>query len=101
MLMNLQPAKLRGVESNGMLLAGEDGENVGLVLPGEDAPVGVQLLGLRGAPPISFDDFRKLTIVVDDGGQVFFVEDEAPIPVGREGRVATVDKGIRDGSPVR
>ena len=101
LLANLQPAKLRGVESNGMLLAGEDGDAVGLVLPPEDATPGTQVLGKKGAPRLSFDDFRKLRIVVDDGGKVFFLGTGTGRVALRAGDTELqVDKGIRDGSPV-
>jgi len=89
------------VESNGMLLAGEDGDAVGLVLPPEDATPGTQVLGKKGAPRLSFDDFRKLRIVVDDGGKVFFLGTGTGRVALRAGDTELqVDKGIRDGSPV-
>ena len=37
---NLAPATLRGVESNGMLLAAESGEVVSLLTPDKDLPAG-------------------------------------------------------------
>ena len=49
-LCNLEPAKLRGVESNGMVLAAEDERDVGLLTPEGDAPLGTQILGAKGAP---------------------------------------------------
>ncbi len=100
-LANLQAATLRGVESNGMLLAGEEGRNVGLVLPPPDAPLGEQVLGQRGAPRISFDEFKKLRLRVEDGGKVFFLgsgNERVPLKVGDA--VLRVDKGIADGSGV-
>ena len=39
-LNNLQPAKLRGVESNGMLLAADTGSDVVILVPEKDVPVG-------------------------------------------------------------
>ena len=102
LLANLQAAKLRGVESNGMLLAGEDRDVVGLVLPPEDATLGAQVLGKRGAPRISFDDFRKLKLLVHNGGRVFFLgsgTERVPLDVG--GQPVRVDKGIPDGASVR
>ena len=101
-LANLQPARLRGIESNGMLLAGEDEREVGIVLPPEEAGVGVQILGTKGAPRISFEDFSRLRLQVGDGGRVFFLGTGAnriPLEVGTA--PLRVDKGIRDGSPVR
>ena len=101
LLTNLQPAKLRGVESNGMLLAGEDAREVGLVLPPSEARIGEQIFGVRGAPRIAFDDFRKLRLLIDDGGKVYFLGtggERRPLKVGDA--FVHVDKEIADGSPV-
>jgi len=101
LLANLQAAKLRGIESNGMLLAGEDEKVVGLVQPPDDAPPGHQVLGTRGAPRIAFDDFRALQLRVDEGGKVFFLgtgRERVPLKVGDA--FLRVDKGIKDGAPV-
>jgi methionyl-tRNA synthetase len=40
---NLQPAKLMGIESQGMVLAGEGGQGLGLVLPDRDLPPGAKV----------------------------------------------------------
>ena len=40
-VVNLKPAKLRGVESQGMILAGDDGENLGLLTV--DLPDGTEI----------------------------------------------------------
>ena len=37
---NLEPATLRGVESQGMLLAVQDGDHVTILVPDEDVPPG-------------------------------------------------------------
>ena len=37
---NLAPAKIRGVESQGMLLAASDGDVVSLLLPDQELPPG-------------------------------------------------------------
>jgi methionyl-tRNA synthetase len=39
-IVNLKPAKIRGIESNGMLLAAEEGEDVVLVVPDRKIDVG-------------------------------------------------------------
>lgn len=41
---NLQPAKLRGVESNGMLLAAQTGEIVSILTPDRPVPPGSRVL---------------------------------------------------------
>ena len=40
---NLAPAKLRGVESHGMLLAAVDGEKISLLVPEEDVTTGTKV----------------------------------------------------------
>ena len=67
-LTNLKYAKLRGVESQGMLLAGDDGKNVGL-LAIEKSKVGsnVYFSNLKNSnKEISFDSFLKIKIIVKD-----------------------------------
>ena len=40
---NLQPAKLMGIESQGMVLAGEGGQGLGIVMPDRDLPPGAKV----------------------------------------------------------
>lgn len=40
MVANLQPAKIRGVESNGMLLAAVNGSKIALIVPDQEVPPG-------------------------------------------------------------
>ena len=65
-ITNLQPAKLRGVESQGMLLAAEAGEKVKVLTPaGEAAPGDAVNSGLaQGSKEISFTDFQKVILRV-------------------------------------
>jgi methionyl-tRNA synthetase len=102
LLANLEPAKLRGVESRGMLLAGEDESAVGLVLPPEEAPIGAQVLGAKGAPTLSFSEFQKYKFRVGPSGDVRFRgrQDEADLTLAVDGAVLRVDKGLKDGTPV-
>ncbi|MDR0375901.1 MAG: methionine--tRNA ligase, partial [Treponema sp.] len=72
---NLKPAKLRGVESRGMLLAAsvkdEEGREIVEVLDAGDAPAGARIT-LEGAEPlvapaeITIDDFLATPIIVQD-----------------------------------
>lgn len=66
-LCNLQPAKLRGIESNGMLLAAEDGDVVSLLIDKSGANAGDRVMGTEKAPMLPFDEFQKLRIVVGLG----------------------------------
>ncbi len=99
-LANLEPAKLRGIESRGMLLAGEDKADVGLVLPPDGSPVGSQVLGEKGAPVLPFSEFQKYKLQVGPGGSVLFLGrgGEAQIKLAVDGKPLKVDKGLKEGT---
>jgi methionyl-tRNA synthetase len=64
---NLKPVKLRGELSQGMLLAGDDGDNVKLVSveksnPGDPVTNGLEI----NDSEISFDEFMKIKLSVKD-----------------------------------
>jgi methionyl-tRNA synthetase len=101
-LANLEPAKLRGVHSNGMVLAAEDARDVGLLLPPEDAPLGAQVLGTRGAPRLTFSEFQKFKIRVTEGDRVVFLgkDEKTTIPLKVGDKFVLVDKGFPPGTPV-
>lgn len=87
---NLQPAKLRGEMSQGMLLAAEDDKGLGLLLAPE-ANAGAHVAAPGAAPPadqITIDDFRRHEIVADDGGVTV---DGARVASPR----LVVDRGVR------
>ena len=67
MLTNLESAKLRGVESQGMMLAGEKGKEVKAVF--SDKPAGTQV-GVEGfetnEDQITFKDFQKVKLKIKD-----------------------------------
>ncbi|MEE9151371.1 MAG: methionine--tRNA ligase [Thermoplasmata archaeon] len=69
-VMNLKPAKLRGVESRGMLLAAEDEKGtVSLLAPLADEDLGVRVIGREAEigvvkKQISFSDFQKIDLRV-------------------------------------
>ncbi|OGS49324.1 MAG: methionine--tRNA ligase [Euryarchaeota archaeon RBG_16_68_13] len=100
LLANLQPARLRGIPSNGMLLAGEDPSVVGLVKVPEDAPLGTQVLGVRGAPELSFAEFQKYKLQVGPEGTILFLGTSGEVRVRLEaaGKPLTVDKGLGEGT---
>ncbi|HYM40524.1 MAG TPA: methionine--tRNA ligase [Thermoplasmata archaeon] len=99
-LVNLQPAKLRGIESRGMLLAGEDEHVVGLVLPPDDAPIGTQVLGVAGAPELPFSEFQKYKLRVGEEGRVYFFgrDETVRIPLKSGDAYLKVDKGLKEGT---
>jgi hypothetical protein len=67
---NLEPTKLRGELSEGMLLAGDDGENVGILTPIKSKPgdqVYVDGVAEHQSDLITFNDFMKYTFEAKDG----------------------------------
>ncbi len=86
-VMNLQPAKLRGVESRGMLLAAEDEKGiVSLLAPLSDEDIGVKVTGRGGGTGtakelVKFTDFQKIELKVGT-----ITEDEK-MNIGKETRV--------------
>ena len=93
---NLKPAKLRGKESQGMLLAADDGNNVKLLEPKESLPGSQVYVDGEdiGKDEITFDDFMKVTIESKDGVAVF---DGKPLKTDRE----NISVDIKDGAKVR
>ncbi|MBI4439533.1 methionine--tRNA ligase [Candidatus Woesearchaeota archaeon] len=67
---NLKPAKLRGIESNGMLLAGEDQNgNVGIltVKAAEDGESAMFGSSENSKLQVTYEEFEKLKMIVHDG----------------------------------
>jgi methionyl-tRNA synthetase len=100
LLANLEPAKLRGIESRGMLLAAEDDSTVALLLPPEQATVGTQILGVKGAPPLPFSEFQKYKLRVGPGGTVQFLgkDGEIQLTLATNNLPIQVDKGMKEGT---
>ncbi|MFO7792351.1 MAG: methionine--tRNA ligase [Candidatus Saliniplasma sp.] len=94
-LMNLEPAKLRGVTSEAMMLAAEEDEVVSLLTPKGD--VGSQVMGTtKDAHQISFNDFQKYNLKIAefsdgkiDAGKIFDPVDTDSF----EGTAAAIVKG--------
>jgi methionyl-tRNA synthetase len=61
---NLEPATIRGVKSEGMLLAAEADGKLSLLAPDRDLPAGTQIAsGMEtGKAQVSFKEFQKLEI---------------------------------------
>ncbi len=61
---NLEPATIRGVKSEGMLLAAEGGGKLALLTPEKDLPAGTQVSSDMepGQKQLSFKEFQKLDI---------------------------------------
>jgi methionyl-tRNA synthetase len=75
-VVNLKPVKIRGVTSNGMLLAAEDGKGiVALLNPGDSIPgseVVVKGVDKKPASVLDFEDFKKIKLVVDEFGKATY-----------------------------
>lgn len=68
-VVNLEPADLRGERSEGMLLAGRSGERLGLLLAPAAQP-GTRLTteeAVEPAPRVTIDEFREHEIVAEEG----------------------------------
>jgi len=66
---NLKPATIRGVKSNGMLLAADDGKVVSLLNPGDSIPGSeVFIEGITRNPDkiLEFEDFKKVSMMIDE-----------------------------------
>lgn len=70
---NLKKAKLRGVESQGMLLAGEDEKDCGLLCAEKSEPgANIYFEGLENDnKEINFEEFKKIKMVVKNGKIVY------------------------------
>jgi len=66
---NLEPATIRGVKSEGMLLAAEEGKRLALLTPEKDLPAGTPVSsGMEpGKKQVSFKEFQKLDIRAGTG----------------------------------
>ncbi|MBP7865863.1 MAG: methionine--tRNA ligase [Acidobacteria bacterium] len=93
---NLKPAKLRGMESQGMLLAASSETALGVLtteaLPG--TPVRPKGVPFDGTPQIEITDFQKVTLRSEGGkplyGDLLLLAGDAPVVVDRG-----VDGGIK------
>jgi len=89
-ITNLAPAKLRGVESNGMILAAQGGETVEVVVV--DAAPGTYLFGDGKEAQITITDFAKHTLEAKDG--VVLLDGEPLVCAGNP----VVTKIVKDGT---
>jgi len=99
---NLKPAKLRGVESNGMLLAAEDKNKVVLLeAPDSDPGDEVTLKGIANEKPfreLTIDEFFQLSFKVDEESHVLCENFKKRLKSPLEFVVA---KGVSAGAKVR
>ncbi|MBW2996831.1 class I tRNA ligase family protein, partial [Candidatus Woesearchaeota archaeon] len=99
---NLKPAKLRGIESNGMLLAADDGNKVVLLEasssdPGDEVTVrGVH--NVKEFRQLDIDEFAKIKLTVDEEGQIICENFKKKLKTAVEFVIA---KGIGKGAKIR
>ncbi|MBN2603839.1 MAG: methionine--tRNA ligase [Candidatus Thermoplasmatota archaeon] len=93
---NLKPAEIRGIRSNGMLLAASDGGVVTLLDPGDEPPGSdVVIEGIKKDPAVvvEFDEFKKFHMVTGENGRIIYnglimkcnnkeVTTEKPVKIG-------------------
>jgi methionyl-tRNA synthetase len=102
---NLEPAKLRGEVSQGMLLAAQGGAVVGVLLA-TGAALGATVHGCtRGARPVSMGQFLEVPLetAMDGGGKLGVVvqSGESSQPLEVAGLAVRVDRAVPPGSKVR
>ncbi len=96
-LANLKPAVLRGKQSQGMLLAADDGKNVRPLQAPHAKPGDIVQAGeMRAASEkqISFDDFKKVTLLAKGGHATY---NGIELKAGKE----TVSADVEDGATIR
>ena len=109
---NLKPAKLRGVKSNGMILAGEDGTSVSAIRLEEGAVPGEAVLAegidpIDKAPPVvTIEEFLEVPLrIVEKGGKVLAVfmdgDFARPLRTSGSGKNAVPSKKVSPGARIR
>ncbi|MEM0493605.1 MAG: methionine--tRNA ligase [Candidatus Thermoplasmatota archaeon] len=99
-VVNLKPAKLRGVESKGMLLAAEDDKgNVALLSPRDCRPgeeVSVDGVERRPVQLLEFSDFKQVSMIIDEDGEASYNNKKLKI----NDRTIQVDRVIKPGAKI-
>ncbi|MCX8174474.1 MAG: methionine--tRNA ligase [Thermoplasmata archaeon] len=99
LVANLKKAKIRGIESHGMLLAAEKSNKLSLVVAPALQKGTVLLEGGNGE--VSIDEFKQTKLWVKKEGSILCLN--AKLPDGREMKFekAIADREIEDGTEVR
>jgi len=96
---NLKPANIRGVKSNGMLLAAEDSKGVcSLLNPGDSSPGSeVTVEGITREPVnmLEFEDFKKVNMSVDKNQKALYNGKILQAEKGDVKSDKTVEKGAK------
>jgi len=98
---NLKPARIRGVESRGMLLAAEDNKGVVSLLDPGDAEPGseVYIKDIPRKPEniLDFEDFKKINMKIGDNKEVIY---QGKNLVSKKGKIIS-DKDIEKGAEIK
>ncbi len=75
-IINLKPAKIRGIKSNGMLLAATDSKGIVSLLDPHDAQPGSKIyiedIPIKPDNIVEFDKFQQIKMYVDDKQQIIY-----------------------------
>lgn len=95
---NLEPAKLRGVKSEGMLLAADNGKDVCVLTVSGKAGMSVSATGIAKNPAdkIKFNDFLKIEMIINKNKEV---EYKGKLLQSENGKMVSAD--IKEGAKVR
>jgi len=97
---NLKPATIRGVKSNGMLLAaGDETGIVSLLNPGEASPgTEVYIEGIPREPVkmLEFEDFKAINMTIDERGEATY---QGKNLISKKGKIAS-DKKVKKGAKI-
>ncbi|KYK27573.1 methionine--tRNA ligase [Thermoplasmatales archaeon SG8-52-1] len=96
---NLKPATIRGIKSNGMLLAADDGKGTcSLLNPGESSP-GSEIIikGITKQPAgiLEFEDFKKINMTIGDKQQAIYNGKALQAEKGEVKSDKTIGKGAK------
>jgi methionyl-tRNA synthetase len=97
---NLKPAKIRGFESKGMLLAAEDDRGTCSLLDPQDATPGTEIY-IEGIPRepssiLEFEDFKKVMMIVGENQKAMY--NGKSLQTKKD--VVVTDKNVKKGTKI-
>ncbi len=99
-VLNLKPAKIRGIESKGMLLAAEDNTGVVSLLNPGDATPGSEVtcadIPREPTPMLEFDDFLKVTMTINEKQQATYKGK----PLKTKTNILRSDRPVKSGAAI-
>ncbi|RLF65953.1 MAG: methionine--tRNA ligase, partial [Thermoplasmata archaeon] len=101
-LANLKPAKLRGIKSEGMLLAADDGKIVSVLIPEGSPGEVVYFEGIKRAPKsrISLEEFMGVDLYVDSQG-IIRARSSKDAPLRTKTGYVKLYRNVKPGAKVR